>query len=326
MSQIADRYVHAALRTVPQGKREEIGAELRASIADMVEARTENGEPVEEAERAVLTELGNPDALAVQYTGLNQVLIGPRYFLIWWRLLIRLLIIVPGVVATILVILAVVDGEPFGTVVGSLIGDVIGVAMQVAFWTTLAFALIDRYGSDADLPTWSVDQIPDLPARRTVSATETILAIVFYVAVIVLTIVQHFRSWVTDDAGDQVRVLDPDLWSFWLPFLLVVLALSIVLEGVKYAMGDWSFPLATVNAVLGAAFVVPMAWLLTQEMLFSDEFTAAVGMTAEVEGHVGTGLAIGLVLAVAWDAIDGFTKAFRARRREAPGPGAGVAA
>ncbi len=138
---------------------------------------------------------------------------------------------------------------------------------------------------------------------------------------IVVTVLQHFRPCATDDAGEQVTVLDPDLWSFWLPFLLVVVALSIVLEVVKYTKGDWTFRLATVNAALGAALAIPAAWLLTQEQLFSEGFVAAVGMTPQVEANLGTGIAAGIVLLVAWDAIDGFMKASRAHARPAPGSG-----
>ncbi|WP_375001131.1 hypothetical protein [Aeromicrobium sp. CTD01-1L150] len=70
-------------------------------------------------------------------------------------------------IAVIIVVLGVVDGEPFGTIIGGAIGDALGIAIQVAFWTTLTFALIDRFGTEAEAPVWSVDEIPDLrPAAR----------------------------------------------------------------------------------------------------------------------------------------------------------------
>ena len=46
------------------------------------------------AERAVLTDLGDPDKLAAGYTDRPLHLIGPRYYLDWWRLLKLLLWIV----------------------------------------------------------------------------------------------------------------------------------------------------------------------------------------------------------------------------------------
>ena len=88
---LTERYVHATLRSVPEARRDELGRELRSSIADMVEARTDGGEPEDVAVRAVLTELGDPGALAARYADRPLHLVGPRYFLVYWRLLVRLL-------------------------------------------------------------------------------------------------------------------------------------------------------------------------------------------------------------------------------------------
>ena len=96
---LTDRYVAAAMRTVPEKQRDDLGAELRASIDDQIDARVENGEPHGDAERAVLTELGDPDKLAAGYTDRPLYLIGPRYYLDWWRLLKLLLWIVPACAA-----------------------------------------------------------------------------------------------------------------------------------------------------------------------------------------------------------------------------------
>ncbi len=42
---LTDRYVAAAMRTVPEKQRDDLGTELRASIDDQIDARVENGEP-----------------------------------------------------------------------------------------------------------------------------------------------------------------------------------------------------------------------------------------------------------------------------------------
>ena len=47
----------------------------------------------------MLTELGDPDKLAAGYTDRPLYLIGPRYYLDWWRLLKLLLWIVPACAA-----------------------------------------------------------------------------------------------------------------------------------------------------------------------------------------------------------------------------------
>ncbi len=92
---LTDRYVETAMRTVPEGQRADLAAELRASIDDQLEARVAQGELRDAAERAVLTDLGDPEKLAADYTDRPLWLIGPRYYLTWWRLTKLLWAIVP---------------------------------------------------------------------------------------------------------------------------------------------------------------------------------------------------------------------------------------
>ncbi len=117
---LTDRYVDAAMRTVPEKQRADLGAELRASIDDQVDARVEGGEPHDAAERAVLTELGDPDKLAAGYTDRPLWLIGPRYYLDWWRLLKLLLGIVPACAAFGVALAQTLAGASFGEIIGSV--------------------------------------------------------------------------------------------------------------------------------------------------------------------------------------------------------------
>lgn len=48
MSELTDRYVAATLRTIPERQRADIEAELRGSIADAIDARSEMGEDTTE--------------------------------------------------------------------------------------------------------------------------------------------------------------------------------------------------------------------------------------------------------------------------------------
>ncbi len=49
---LTDRYVYAVTRSLPESQRADIDKELRASIADAVDARVEAGDHPAEAERA----------------------------------------------------------------------------------------------------------------------------------------------------------------------------------------------------------------------------------------------------------------------------------
>ena len=92
MTTLTDRYVWGVLRAVPEAQRPDLEPEIRALIADALDARS--GRPAAEeapaaAERAVLAELGDPEVLAARYTDRSLFLIGPAYFLVWKRLLLH---------------------------------------------------------------------------------------------------------------------------------------------------------------------------------------------------------------------------------------------
>ncbi|HWM16349.1 MAG TPA: permease prefix domain 1-containing protein, partial [Microbacterium sp.] len=132
---LTDRYVAAAMRTVPEKQRDDLAAELRASIDDQIEARVDGGEPRVTAERSVLTDLGDPDKLAAGYTERPLYLIGPRHYLDWWRLLKLLLAIVLPVSAFGVALGQTLSGAGFGEIVGSVIATLISVAVHLGFWT-----------------------------------------------------------------------------------------------------------------------------------------------------------------------------------------------
>lgn len=296
---LAERYVHATLRSVPEARRDEIGRELRSSIADMVEARTANGEPADHAERAVLTELGDPGALAAQYADRPLHLIGPRYFLTYWRLLLKLLTWLPVSVALVVLTIEMIRTGDSPNAIGDAVGAGVQVALHVVFWTTLAFAILERVDVDPGLPGWTVDDLPDVQEGRQVTFVDTVASVVFLVVLGVVLVGQNFRSWVRGPSGDDVAVLDPDLWSAgWLPLLLGVLVVNIGLEVWKYRAGRWTWPIAGLAVAVSAAFALPVAWLASQDALFNPAFVDAVGMSDRVLGYVADGIVAGAVVVV----------------------------
>jgi hypothetical protein len=306
---LTDRYVHATLRSVPDDERTEIGAELRASIADMVDGRVAAGESEVEAERAVLTELGNPDQLATRYSQRPTHLIGPPYFVVWRRLTITLLTWIPAIVALLVVGVELSDGSDAGDVVGGGLSAAWGVAIQIAFWTTLVFAILDWTNTPLTGREWDVDQLPDAPRDREVSLGETATSVGFAVVLAGLIVFQQVRSWFTDETGDRVSILDPGLWSSWIPVILVAIAAGIVIDVVRYRAGGWTVGQAVANVAVNAAFALPVLWLLQRDALFNPVFVDVVGMNTEELGYLTTGTVIGVVVVCGWDVIEAFVKA-----------------
>lgn len=312
---LTERYVHATLRSVPEARRDELGRELRSSIADMIEARTADGEPTEIAERAVLTDLGDPDALAAQYADRPLHLIGPRYFLVYWRLLLKLLLWIPASVALVVLTVEMIRVQDSADAIGTAVSAGVQVALHVAFWTTLAFAILERVDVDPGLPEWSVDSLPEVQEGRQVTFIDTVASIVFIVVFGAVLVGQNFRSWVQGPSGDDVAVLDPDLWSAgWLPLLLAVLVVNIGLEVWKYRAGRWTPPIAGLAIAVGAAFALPIAWLASQDALFNPAFVDAVGMSDKVLGYVDDGIVAGAVVIVLVEIGEAIWKVREGRR------------
>ncbi|TDB77696.1 permease prefix domain 1-containing protein [Micromonospora sp. KC723] len=316
MTSLTDRYLAATLRTVPAPRRAEIADELRASIADMIEGRTAAGQDTAAAEREVLTELGHPDRLAAGYADRPLQLIGPTYYLVWASLLRRLLTVIPALVAVAVGVLKATLEEQPDEAIGAGIGAGVQAAVQITFWVTVAFAVLERTRTPLDLPAWSVDQLPEAPAERDVTLSDTCASIAFLLIILAYLPWQHYRSWVTDADGANLPILDPALWTSWLPALAAVLVASIVVEIVKYRTGRWTWPLVGVNAVLDLAFALPLGYLLLTDRLLNPALVDRFEWLRE-DGNTEmlTNVSVVVVAAVTiWSIAESLVKARRHRR------------
>ncbi|MEU1240637.1 permease prefix domain 1-containing protein [Micromonospora parva] len=315
MNTLTDRYLAATLRSVPAQRRDEIASELRASIEDMIEGRTDGGQDATTAEREVLTELGNPDVLAARYADRRLQLIGPTYYLVWLRLLKLLLSFIPALVGTIVTIVEAAEGKGFGAIGPGLV-VALQVAVQIAFWLTLTFAIIERSQTPVNLPDWTVDQLPDAPVHRGIPLADTIASVVMLVATIAYLPIQHFQSWVRGTDGENIAILDPALWSFWLPALIVVLVASVIFEIVKYRIGRWTWRLFGTKVLLNLAFSVPLVWLALSDRLLNPALGERLSWLADADNRnlLGAAIAVGTAVVVVWDLID---TAIKTRRQTA---------
>ncbi len=283
---LTDRYVAAALRGVRDDQRADVAAELRGSIADAIDARIERGETADVAEREVLTGLGDPMRLASEYSERPLYLIGPSFYPDYIRLLRLLVAIVVPIIAIVVGTATAVSGADVLRVATSALGAAFSVGVQLAFWVTVVFALIDRSGAEPRDRTssWDLSDLPELPDRR-VGLGETVASISGLVVVIWLLVWQPGYQETFSADGPSIPILDPSLSSFWVPFLVAVLLASVVLEVVKYRVGRWTIPIAAVNTALSLAFAVPAIWLATTGRLLNPEFMSAVA-TGEFAGLV----------------------------------------
>lgn len=269
---LTERYIQEVVRRIPADQRDDVADELRATIADTVEAREE--ESPEAAERAVITEMGDPIRLAAKYRDRPLALIGPDFYPVYIRLLTMLMTVVLPIVVVVVVAIDAVENRNIGQLIGTGIGAVLGVGAQMFAWLTLVFALIDRWKRNDDVKKeveWTPDTLPEL-RKPDKGGPAAVASIVWYAFMAGAIVWQHFAEpWKLDD-GTRVQVLDPALWSNWIWPILAGLAAMAVLEVIRIVQRGWTMGLVIAYAVAEAVFALPLAWIFYDHRIMNPAF------------------------------------------------------
>lgn len=300
---LTDRYAASLVRLLPARQRKDIETELRASIADAVDERLDAGLTPQEAERAVLTELGDPVLLAASYTDRPTSLIGPRYYGDYRRLMGIVGTIGPGI-AIVVTVAQILTAVPLGPALLTGLGLGAIAAAVVAFWLTALFALAERYHRRTD--TW---QPSSLPADDT-SAGSTIFGLAFVLGVIALLVLAPFFGTVVDSSGAPISILSPSLWADWAPVIVAILLVSIVFAVATVFVG-WTWGLAIANLVVVAGGYALLVWCISADVLFNAAFFEAIGWGANIADGVTIGVLVVTGINALVEIIGGFVKAYR---------------
>ncbi|GGH36346.1 permease prefix domain 1-containing protein [Microbacterium album] len=316
-------YIAEVTRRVPARQRDDIAEELWASISDQVEARALSGVDPEDAEWSVLSELGDPVALAAQYADRPLHLVGPRFYPTWRRLVVVLLWSVLPALGVAVALGQVIAGAHVGQVIGTVLVTVQLTALHLLFWTTLVFALIERSGpTGADaVKAWTVDDLRR-PADDGAGRAELIATTVFLALLAGAVVWDRFIGFVPGTDG-PLPLLHPGLWPWGIAGLFAIMAVEVVVAFAVYRRGRWTVPLAVVQALLGLAIGAAALWLHVSGQLVNPEWIATVLGTVDAEARRVLGILVAFVIAgvFVWGAIDPFVKARRAAR---VGPGGGA--
>lgn len=315
MTDLTARYVHAATRFVQsESERTELKLELRERIEDTVAALEAGGMDHEAAERQALTDLGDPLRLSAEYRQKPAHLIGPRYFYAWLRLLILVVAIAAPIVLVINVLVSISDQAPVGEIIASAFGNAFGVAIQIAFWVTLIFAIVERVAPTA-ADSWNPDMLPQLPTGSGSNRRSDLIAsLVFLTIAAALLVWQQIGSPFFED-GERVPVLDPTLWVPWFWLVLALLVAEAFHAFWVYRDG-WTWPATIVNAVLGIAFAAIVVPPLLQDRLLNPELVDLLGWTGmTATTSIATGVFV--ILVTLWDIGAGVVRTVRGDRRVA---------
>ena len=278
---LIDRYIAEVGRHLPEKNREDIEAEIRSMLEDMIDENSQQtGKPVnDEVTAAVLEQLGDPKLLAYQYTPAKHYLIGPDWYEAYIETLKRVLATALPVVAIVTIFIALARNPiGFADAAGQAFGRVIDVAIGILFWVTVAFIIVERTDTNpnelgsAKTGAWTVDQLPQLPKKRQISIGDALASIVFVIGYTTWVVLPFLQSQQTE----YVPFLNPDLWQIWLPVFFVLVVLTLIHEVFKLIIGNWTQPLMITNVILCLVSIAYIIALVTTQDVINPAFLATL--------------------------------------------------
>jgi len=315
---LIELYAAEVGKRLPLRGRGDIEAELRSTLEDMLEDRSQKaGRPADEAMTLdLLREYGPPDKVAATYHP-NQYLIGPRLFPFFVKVL--------KIVLTVLVIvLAVTLGiqlarQPAGpefakAVVSGLLG-ILGGAVQAFGNVALVFAILERvlpaseFKLDEEQQTWDPASLRQAEEPAAVKPWEPIAGIVFAAAAMIIfngyadLVGVHFLK---DGAWTSIPVLTEAFFR-WLPYINILWALQIALNVVLLRQGRWQAATRWFSIALDAAGVViayfllagpPIVSLSAEALVASGLSGPAAAATVNTAVQLGVRVVIAIVMLV----------------------------
>jgi hypothetical protein len=330
--EMIDRYIYAVTQKLPHSQREDIAIELRGLIEDMIEERIGDGKITKKVVEEILLELGSPRKMAQKYRGTKKYVIGPELYDPFLIILKIVLLSTAGALGIVFVIQTVINPvEILDHFIGLIVALVTGIPQAVG-WITLVFALVEYYGGvktkELGLEkTWHPSMLSAIPdQKRRIKRSEPIVAIIFYVIVMVLFAFSSnfFGVYVFNESEfrEVVPFLNEETFSQYMPFVLLLLAIFIVKECLKLISGKWTMKLVAYTLIINLLGIIVVSLLITGDAFWNPNFMSELiqaGVVAEgSEGyHIGESIWINstritviiLLVGLVWDTIEGLIKA-----------------
>lgn len=323
-------YIQEVTRRLPEKNREDIALELKSTIEDMLpEGYTDKN--VE----TVLEKMGSPAALAEGYRDRSRYLIGPRYFDAYISLLKMILPIAATISLIVLAAEHIIGYDRDTSVLNMIIlliaegiWGIIVVGMQVFFWLTVVFAIMERvYKSDDSHPLtphlteWTVEDLkhtPLIPKQKAIPKYEVfggliwtaIWATVYFYADHLLGFYRNGPEGLEFIAPAMDEAV---LVQYW-PIILVIIGLEISLSIYKLIERQWTKAMAWFNALLQIVVTVAFIIIIKNPNLFNSTFMDELSSVFKVsvsklELWMIGGSICGFLIAAVINIFDGFRKA-----------------
>jgi len=236
---LIDRYVTEVGKHLPRKNRLDIEAELRSTLEDMLEDRSQQtGRPADEAlAEEILQEYGAPRKVAATYQS-HPYLIGPRMFHTY-TLVLRIVLFAVTLGLTIATVVSLINSNMSAAeTLQSLVDFAASLvsALLAAFGNvTLVFAILERVMPVSEFEKeekWTPAELSKEPDHDQVKGSERIFSIVFTIAALMIFNLypQIIGIWIMEnEQWVQVAGLSEAFFRF-LPWINLSIILTIALD------------------------------------------------------------------------------------------------
>ncbi|NOR83677.1 MAG: hypothetical protein GQ526_09310 [Ardenticatenales bacterium] len=231
-SGLIERYTAAVGRLLPRRIRGDVEAELRSSLSDTLEDRSEMLErPADEEMVAeILVQMGHPEQVAANYQP-RRYLVGPRLYPAFIRVLTILLAVLGAVHLVGLAVALVGAGQEALEIAAETMGGFIASFFGALGMTVLIFGILDRVvptEPERSTQSWNPRNLAAVDSQTSVGMIQGALDIVFAAGFMVV-----FNLF-----PDKVGIgLMRDLEWHWIPVLTTAFGSYLLALNVRWVLG-----------------------------------------------------------------------------------------
>lgn len=320
---LIDRYVENVISYLPEGSRSEIKLELTSNIWGMLPE-----EPNESQIVAVLESLGNPKLLAKSYQPTNRYLIGPT---VYEKYIYTMKLVLPIIAVTLTIISLISwvfssNAASAGEISQSikqlfiqLIASVFSGTLQVGFWITFGFVMVERYGTEKESKekntSWQIKDLPETTYNKKnhISRFETTTSII---GKIVFATIIYMHSTVaklfffTYGQTQIVYLFAPDVFSKYVFAILSVIALSTLLRIYMLIKEYWTTPMAIIKIFVNISSIVVLAIMSRDARLINPDLIKLAQERPYLNwlSNLPSVILVLFIIFAIWDIVSGFKK------------------
>ncbi|NWG08203.1 MAG: hypothetical protein HXY35_16120 [Chloroflexi bacterium] len=287
---LIDKYIAEVGKHLPRKNRADIEAEIRSTLEDMLEERTQGKGPADEATvMALLKEYGAPREVAATYKP-HPYLIGPRMFPMF-EMILRIVFAV--VIGASFIGLGVnlskvgLSGPEFASTVGEWFTGLLGGLIAAFGNIVLVFAILERTKVvdefEKEIKDWDPKELQAEPDPDQIKRADAIATIIFTVlGLVVLNLYPNlFVIGFSNDGNWSTIPILTDVFFRFLPWINVMGLIQIAFNVFLLGQRDWKPITRILDIMIDLAGMVLAIIILRTPGVFaiSSESLRALGIT-----------------------------------------------